>query len=328
MNTKVDPESIARDAEPVSHDVICTRRYENVTKGIIEDRKDLLGYLVEDILVWNEKFIVYSIRDGSDGCDRLRYHLSDDYEKASRLRANLAGVIGPIAYINDLASQYPRRRWLGMAKSQLYDKIRKRSLELGGQAIQLALEGSAASAADMLERFAAEIESRRDSRNRMRYVYASLVATIVMLASWFLMRPEMPAPDFLEPLKSAMAKITLDPAADPLLVIDVLAFGALGAFFAVSFDIRAIKVRYAISLWEMFYSGFSRVLIGVIAAAVVILLIRGDWVLGGLRPDIMPATYYLFGFLAGFSEMFIPNALKQLGSSTPVLTPKATPAQT
>ena len=58
-------------------------------------------------------------------------------------------------------------------------------------------------------------------------------------------------------------------------VVDVLAFGALGAFFAVSADIKSVKINHSISIWEMLYAGFVRVPIGVIAAAVVILMISG-----------------------------------------------------
>lgn len=49
--------------------------------------------------------------------------------------------------------------------------------------------------------------------------------------------------------------------------------GALGAFFAVSAAINQVRVTYAISTWEMLYTGFIRVAIGVIASGVVVFLI-------------------------------------------------------
>ena len=106
-------------------------------------------------------------------------------------------------------------------------------------------------------------------------------------------------------------------------VVDVLAFGALGAFFAVSADIKSVKINHSISIWEMLYAGFVRVPIGVIAAAVVILMISGGWILAAVDAEYQLWAVYLFGFLAGFSELFVPNALKKVESTTDTKTPAA-----
>jgi hypothetical protein len=100
-------------------------------------------------------------------------------------------------------------------------------------------------------------------------------------------------------------------------------FGALGAFFSVSIGLNKLKISNTITLTEMLYAGFVRVPIGVIAASVVILLISGGWILGAIESEYQTWTVYLFGFLAGFSELFVPNALKQAESMTQVNNPAA-----
>ena len=95
-------------------------------------------------------------------------------------------------------------------------------------------------------------------------------------------------------------------------------FGALGAFFSVSIGLKDVRVNHSITLSEMLYAGFIRVPIGIIAASVVILLISGGWILNNLDDGVKTWAYCLFGFLAGFSELFVPNTLKQVESSTRV----------
>ncbi len=78
----------------------------------------------------------------------------------------------------------------------------------------------------------------------------------------------------------------------------------------------------------MIYAGFVRVPIGVIAAGVVIFLISGGWILASISGDYRLPSLYLFGFLAGFSELFVPNALKQVETGQTPGSEKRTAAAT
>jgi hypothetical protein len=220
-----------------------------------------------------------------------------------------------VARIGDVVcSMKPGRLALPYYRRE-HDSLRERSLDLIAKAMQQCFEGAADEAVTLLLSVREEVENRRDSRNRMRYILANAAALALILALWFLDGPATAG----EGLFSGVLGPIKDSAVRP---IDVLALGAIGAFFAVSCDIKAVKVNNAITLPEMFYAGFVRVPIGVIAAAVVIMLISGQWILGSIDEDVRPWSYYLFGFLAGFSELFVPNFLKDVERTTTTKRPE------
>lgn len=111
------------------------------------------------------------------------------------------------------------------------------------------------------------------------------------------------------------------PGASTVRLVDLLALGAIGAFFSVSIGINALKINNAITLPEMLYAGFVRILIGLIGAGVVFLLIFGGWILTAVSDDYRLWTYALFAFIAGFSEFFVPNALKRAEETVVVKAP-------
>jgi hypothetical protein len=155
----------------------------------------------------------------------------------------------------------------------------------------------------------------------MGYVGANLVALLITLSVWLVFE-SLTFPPILADLQALMTnRITLSGEGPGLRVIDMLALGALGAFFSVSTGIRRLRINPAIKRFEMLYTGFVRVTIGVIAAAVVLMLVEGGWVLPQIEPRYMIWTVYLFCFLAGFSEHFVPNALNQAEASAGVQAP-------
>jgi hypothetical protein len=80
--------------------------------------------------------------------------------------------------------------------------------------------------------------------------------------------------------------------------------------------LKDIRVNHSITLSEMIYAGVIRVPIGIIAASVVILLVEGDWFPLNVGKPINPWLYCLLGFVAGFSETFVPNMFKQIEART------------
>jgi hypothetical protein len=94
--------------------------------------------------------------------------------------------------------------------------------------------------------------------------------------------------------------------------LDVLMFGALGAFFSVSIGLKDVRVNHSLTLAEMIYAGIIRVPIGILAASVVILTVEGGWFPTAADQAINPWLFCLLGFIAGFSELFVPNMLKQM----------------
>jgi hypothetical protein len=96
----------------------------------------------------------------------------------------------------------------------------------------------------------------------------------------------------------------------------MLLFGALGAFFSVALSLPKLTVNHAISVPEMLYAGFVRIPIGLIAAAVVMLMIGGGWFLSTETQTAETVHMALLAaFAAGFSESFVPNALNRFTES-------------
>jgi hypothetical protein len=289
-----------------------------VTKGEEDPLKDI----VTRVYVDTESFIIYTAADEAGDAGRLRYILPDDYETARGYRKRLAPIAAQLAAVSDVVASM-RGWWAArFPKLSQYTVLRERTLDLMARAMQQAFEGDCKTAQALLASAQKEVTKRRDSRNRMRYILANAISLCVILFIVFVERGGLQAGG-LAALFSGPAPAGGEPSGD-FRVIDVLAFGALGAFFAVSAAINRVKVSHApISIWEMLYAGFVRVPIGVIAAAVVILLISGGWILSSVAPDYKIWAFYLFGFLAGFSEMFVPNALKQAEATATVQQPGA-----
>lgn len=306
-----------------------------------QGEKDPLGDKVDRILVGTDRFIIYSVKQPaapigtkssekteekpqgvagilsgaeSRGVDHvwLRTKYPRDYNCAKALRANLGVIAAELAYICDVVDSICRSGNLDAGNSA---SLRRRASEMMARAMEMAYEGNETKAKELLNHLRNNITTLRDSKNRMRYVQGNLLALAAILAIWVGFRFSSP---------TASLVVVGAPDAFSVHALDILALGAIGAFFAVSASVSNIRVDHSVSLWEMVYTGFVRIPIGVIAAGVVIFLISGGWLLASIQPGLMPWTYLLFGFLAGFSELFVPNALRQVEAASTVAAPPST----
>jgi hypothetical protein len=178
------------------------------------------------------------------------------------------------------------------------------------RAMALAFDGAPEEAKGVLAFVRRGAESMRDSANRMRYVGAITGAFqligLIGLACRYLEWPPFAAPS------SEMGAARM---------VDVMLLGAVGAWFSVALEIQKVRLRHAISRAEMIYAGLVRVPVGVIAAAMVVLLAQAGWLPFAQNGVLGASGAYLLGFLAGFSEMLVSNALKQ--KATPAPSPDA-----
>jgi hypothetical protein len=315
-------EESVNTATPPSAPVVAFpgRRYE---KGEPDPLSDKIG----KIYIRTDRFMIYTADPTARDFGRLRYILfPSEYDECKALRGNLSPVAGPIASITDIICGLAPGWFAGKHRREGYEVLVERCLALMAKAMQLGLEGSSDRALEMLATLRAEIEARRDSENRMRYIFANFAALTGIVIGWTLLRWLAGSEDGII-VALFTGNLAATAAAPSLSYLDVLLFGALGAFFSVSIGLKDVRVSHAISLAEMLYAGFVRIPIGVIAAAVVILLISGGWILGAVAPDLRPWAFYLFGFLAGFSELFVPNALKQVETGARVDVSLAAPAR-
>lgn len=309
---------------------------------------DPLGDKVVRVLVGTDKFLIYSVapedrsRDDGPGGDTggtsegdkglfnwtntrssdhvwLRTIYPKDYDCAKKLRKNLGSIAGELAFNCDVVDSICRSQTLD---SHTSSSLRRRASEMMARAMVMAYEDDHLGAVKLLGHLRHNVTTMRDSRNRMRYVQGNLFA----LASIMLLWTALHLIPYFEPVASLV--VPKDASAFQVKVLDILALGAVGAFFSVSASISSIKVHHSVTFWEMVYSGIIRIPIGVIAAGVTIFLISGGWLLASIEPSYLPWTYLLFGFLAGFSELFVPNALRQVEGATAVADPEKPTAVT
>lgn len=287
------------------------RQPTSATANIQLKEKDAAGNVVRRIFVRTDKFVIYSAddEDNSDDACSLHYTLAVDYDRAKPYRAHLLEVAPAVACITDTICAMKPLRWSTM--NRRYFSTRERAFELMARAMAFAFEGHADAAKAILASLRQEIEERRDSNNRMRYIAATTVSFLMIVVGWLVWR-QADIDLFSVPVKFGDV---------PIPVANVLLLGALGAFFSVVIDVRKVKVNHTIAIAEMLYAGSIRVPVGLIAAAVVMLLVAGGWILGSVGDDYRVWSVYLFAFLAGFSEMFVPNALKQMEEKTVVERP-------
>jgi hypothetical protein len=285
---------------------------------------DPLGDTVKQVHICTDRFIIYSIDSSEGQIRRPRYFLRGTYATAEEYRQRLNGISGALNRINDLiVGMRPDNMTLPFYRKH-YESLVERSREHQAQAMQQAFEGHGADALQILAEFREEIVNCRDSRNKMRYILANAVSMLVLLAFWYGLRNGGDPPGTIGALMSSPTATGAEHAAVRL--ADMLALGAIGAFFSVSIGINNLKIDNAITIPEMFYAGFVRILIGVIGAGVVFLLIFGGWMLTAVSPPYQLWSYSLFAFLAGFSELLVPNALKGAEETVVVKAPAAAAA--
>jgi hypothetical protein len=313
----------ATAAEGASPRVPETRPPE--TRPIEKGRVDPLGDTVSRIHIDTDKFTIYSIDGAEREIRRPRYYLKGDYATAETYRQRLNVVSGTINRINDLIVGMRPDRVTSSFYSKQYDSLVERAREHQAQAMQQGFEGHGEDALQMLAEFREEIEHCRDSRNKMRYILANAVSVIILIGLWSVFRHFDQRLGFVGALLASPIPIDAPNAQATLRLVDMLALGAIGAFFSVSVGINELKIDNAITLPEMIYAGCIRILIGVIGAGVVFLLILGGWMLTAIDAKYQLWSYALFAFIAGFSELLVPNALKRAEASASDKVP-ATPA--
>jgi hypothetical protein len=102
------------------------------------------------------------------------------------------------------------------------------------------------------------------------------------------------------------------------------ALGGLGAFLSVIIGIRSIDVNIDLKVWEHIFAGATRIFIGVIGGLVVGLALDSNLIdptfghagvtaeaASGIHLETDRAMYFIFAFIAGFSESLVPDLLRR-----------------
>lgn len=255
---------------------------------------DPLGDAVVRILMQSNDFDIYETTNKV----RYRFHSTSQHEK-EMLEAYYP-FVDEICLIEDLVCGLKPTLCITPAQERHYLRLKSGTRDVIAKIMASCFDGYNATAMVLTRNVLSDLRTRRDSANRMRYIWANIAGFIV----------------FLSIVRSIDISNFHLQRGDQYL--DVITFGILGAFFSVSVGLKEVKIKHSITFAEMLYAGFIRIPIGIIGAIVVIVLVEGNWILGMLNDTLKNWGLYLFGFLAGFSELFIPNALKQVEQSTSI----------
>jgi hypothetical protein len=233
------------------------------------------------------------------------YVTSDDYRIYS---------IGPLGSIKGIKLLFEARNDTPIINFQLiksdFDKLKAISFKStnplhGGrvaQALSSAIHGKTSEAITTLSEIHREIEEEYIERVIGKLIYLSgtyLVAFILCSLGLFLYVYQ---PDFFVKRLPALYELVL-----------VCSLATLGGIISVSKNINTISVDRGLGKLPYFVHGIERNIFSVVGGIFIYLLIKSN-LLFGFVSDLDNQLYGIsvFGFLAGFSETLIPNALKNL----------------
>lgn len=188
-----------------------------------------------------------------------------------------------------------------------HDARQKRAIRYDrrvGDALVVAFEDDVASAGNLLTAIKKDILDERVAWARFEYlIWAFAMGGLASLLIWII-----------------VSNTKLDP--DGAFVWHAAAAGTLGAFFSIALGIRGRTVLPDMQRVANTMDAILRILIGVIAAAVLAALVISKAVtvmIGNASPDAKDHAWLYFlivGFIAGFSERFVPDLLAKATAST------------
>ncbi len=185
-----------------------------------------------------------------------------------------------------------------------------------GDALIVAFEGDIEGARALLDKIKADILADRTALARLQYVAAAagcvLVAALIGAVAH---RPEI------------LPRLGLEGEAGAL--FEPSGAGGLGAFFSIALGVRDRTVLPDLQALANTMDAALRVLIGVIAASMLVALLIAKVARLGLGDGDVTSTSWLLifivGFLGGFSERLVPDLLGKVASNVD-LPPPAKPA--
>ena len=241
---------------------------------------------------------VYAVKDDLYAIyfsHRMMVHYADDRNKADEQRTEIAKIAKLRAHLEFLI------RELECVEYYRYQLA---------TALQLALDGKAEAAKEVIAQAVTNAEKERASRGRIQYLLYGFVTSLVFLG--LLVVGHQLAPSSTDAKLLWLAAIG----------------GTIGAFFSASVSIHSHTVALDLYPKANIYDGILRILIGLIAAAALTLLLAAG-ILPELKMHEVAITglhakweaILMVGFIAGFLERLLPNLLEGRQGISSAVTP-------
>jgi hypothetical protein len=248
--------------------------------------KDVNGNKIDSIHARCDEFVIYFCKD--DGTSDLYFECTEE------LLATTESPSAQLAKINRLVTENERKR--------------RKTLECVADAFEMWLCGQHNESLQILKDIVAQLEMWRTTKGRMYYQFSALVAPVLLWIIYIVIVG-------FSYSDKGLSSLTFIFDALPWLL--AAALGATGGFFSVCLNLPKITVNMNQEIKDLLSAGGTRAAIALIAAVACLLAFRGKIILGLAEPAaplaediILSAPVMFFLFLAGFSETFIPNVLR------------------
>ncbi len=229
---------------------------------------------------------------------RVLVQFADAPDLAAEQRKALAPLNPLRGEINGLTEDWRGAAdWQGGRKAECYDRRVADSLVV-------AFEGDVPTAQALLEQIKADVLADRTALARLQYVMAAsvVVLLVVLLASGLI----------------ATVSSTDSASAQTKALYEAARAGSLGALFSIALGVRSRTVLPDLQKLANSLDAVLRVVIGVIAASLLIGMMMADIVDVSIGKGEVTATSWLpifvFAFLAGFSERLVPDLLSKVAT--------------
>jgi hypothetical protein len=240
---------------------------------------------------------------------RVMVQYADDNILEAKQRGDMASLNGLRSQISGLIDG-----WQTHKSGKKRCKAAKYNARVAA-ALNLCLEGDGINAFSALQEVKSDIVDERASWGRFEYLMSALSAAVIYC------------------LVMGGLQWKYGPNLDEALGICRAAqAGAIGAFFSIAIAIRQRTVLTDLRWVDNAADAALRITIGVIAAAVLCLLLRTNLApplsLGGAAstpitgPEVKWDIVITFGFIAGFLERLVPDMLSKMATSSGNGTPK------